>query len=174
VHKDWRNAACTRYRPFFTVCLCIFLILITWAVLAFIGHVTIKQKTREYDQKIEKLTVGMEEKDLIRIMGNPVSRETIKSADWQSIPAEIKRQHEYLVSYGYWLLSFYSTSELRSHTVFLDESDKRIVYVMPTFALSVLMGFRADDLFKLILVIEAVLIWLGVKWWCRRKRKLST
>src|SRR4030042_426820 len=119
VHKDWRNAACTRYRLFITVCLSVFLIVITGAVFIFVGQAAIKHQIRNYDQKIGMLTVGMKEKDLIRIMGNPESNETIKSVGWDSIPPDIRRQHEYLVSYGYWLVSFFSTSELWVNIFFL-------------------------------------------------------
>jgi hypothetical protein len=146
---------------------------ITSVVWLSISRSSIERQIREYDQRIGKLKVGMEEKDLVLMMGNPQSKETVKPEDWQLIPEDIKSQHKQVLAYGYSLVSFFSTSELRSHTIFLDESNRRILYIMPTIGLSVLMGFRAGHLFFLILAFEAALTWLAVRWWCRRKNKLG-
>jgi hypothetical protein len=170
--KDWQTSACTKYRALLFVCLFIPLVVLTFVAFGALSAVMINRQIKEYDNKIEKLKVGMEEKDLIRIMGE--SQPTrVKSADYEMIPREIREKHEYLVLYVFDLISFYSSSELKTTLVFVDESDRRIVDIREWFSLWLLKGPRADLLLVLALAIEGFLSWLGVRWWCKKRTKLS-
>jgi hypothetical protein len=79
--KGWQIKACGRFRPLFGLCACLLLILATIIAMGIVGYASITIKTRAYDKKIRSLVTGTEERDLIRIMGDPDSKVSLKSED---------------------------------------------------------------------------------------------
>jgi hypothetical protein len=169
VAKDWRIVICARWRLPLGVLLFALLAAASGVALALTAHYRTEHLTHLYDQNLAKLEVGMGEDELVRIMGNPTFITKVKSADWQSIPDEVKQRHENVLCYDYELISIYSNHELRSSIVFLDEAQKRIVYITPSFSLWLLKGPRALDIFFLILGLEALLVLLAMRLWCRKR-----
>jgi hypothetical protein len=79
--KGWQIKACGGFRPLFGLCACLLLILATIIAMGIVGYASITIKTRAYDKKIRSLVTGTEERDLIRIMGDPDSKVSLKSED---------------------------------------------------------------------------------------------
>jgi hypothetical protein len=168
--KGWQIKACGRYRPLFGFCVCLTLMLATIIAMGIVGYAIMTIMARDYDKKIGSLVTGTEERDLIRIVGNPDSKVNLKSEDIAWMPGDLKSQHSRFVIYSYSLGSFFYHDLLRSHDIYLDGENRRIVWIRPRIAFWVFIA-RAQILPLIILLMEAPLCWLGIKWWCKKKLK---
>lgn len=165
--KNWQIKACGRYRPLFGLCVCLLLMLATIIIMGLVGEVSKTIQTRAYDKKIKSLA-GMEERDLIRIMGYPESKVIRKREEIAWLPEDLMTKNKRYTIYSYSLGSFFSHDLLRKNDIYIDEETKQVVWVRSRLEMWV-FPVGAQKLLILILLIEPVLCWLVVRWWCRKK-----
>ena len=142
--------------------------LATIIIMGLVGDTSKGIQTWAYDKKIKRLATGMEERDLIRIMGNPVSKVIRKRGEIAWLPEDPKSEQKTFIIYTYSLGSFFSHDLLRNNDIYLDGETKRIVLIRTRLEWWV-FPVGAHKLLVLILLIEPALCWLGVRWWCRKK-----
>lgn len=136
--------------------------------MGLVGDTSKGIQTWAYDKKIKRLAAGMEESDLIRIMGSPDSKVLLKQEDIAWLPKDPSARNKQYIVYNYSLGSFFSHDLLRNNDVYLDGETKRIAGIRSRNDFWV-FPVGAQTLLFLILLIEPALCWLGVRWWCRKK-----
>jgi len=169
--KGWQIKACGRYRPLFGLFVCLLLMLATIIIMGLVGDTSKAIRTWAYDKRIKSLAAGMEERDLIRIMGYPESKVIRKREEIAWLPEDPTTKNKRYIVYSYSLGSFFSHDLLRNNDIYIDEETKRIVWVRSRLEMWVFQ-VGALKLLILILLIEPALCWLGVRWWCRKELKV--
>jgi hypothetical protein len=143
--------------------------LATIIIMGLVGDTSKGIQTWAYDKKIKRLAAGMEERDLIRIMGNPVSKVILRREEIAWLPEDPKSEQKTFIIYTYSLGSFFSHDLLRNSDIISTETKVLSGFVQ---GLKCEYLVRAQKLLLLILLIEPVLCWLCVRWWCRRRSLL--
>lgn len=136
--------------------------------MGLVGDTSIGIRTRAYDKRIKSLTVGMQERDLVRIMGQPESKVIREREEIPWLPEDPAIKNKRYIIYSYSLGSFFSHDLLRNNDIYIDEETRRIVWVRSRLEMWVFQ-VGALKLLVLILLVEPVLCWLGVRRWCRKK-----
>lgn len=162
---------CGRYKALFGLCVCLLMMLGTIIIMSLVGDASKSIQARAYDKKIRSLAAGMEERQLVRIMGSPDSKAFMNREDIAWLPEDPSTRNRQYIVYNYSLGSFFSHDLLRNKDIYLDGETKRIIGIRSRMEFWV-FPVGAQKLLFLILLTEPVLCWLGIRWWCGRKLRL--
>ncbi len=174
---DRRISVCNRYRPFVTM-----LMIIT--VLLGYGLTTVALIRHEFsgtDRRIELLSVGMSESELVRVMGKPKrvvvippERVDMSDAVSKALIRKCKEAHLGLIEYEYVSRSTPGFISLGlDRYIILDQKKERVVDLGPLGVEYYPRDFDwADLLVPAALAACIALPWIGLKFWCKRRQYL--
>lgn len=173
--EDWQQAICARRRAPVSILIAV----ISFISLLAIASLIEEYRTKRLEHSRSLLKVGMTEKELIHILGQPAMRHLWTVADLmprgfpgQPLPEEIREHHTRLVEYffsGKRMLG--SRSVLIQGGVFLDEDRKAIVYLDYPVLGILEFKVRTREIWAsiLCLVIAVMIPVVGFWLWCSKK-----
>ena len=176
--KNWKIPVCTRYRPFVMSILVILVCGLSFFSFVTIGYVIDRRQAGRWHTKVAQIKPGMTKSELIRILGEPQWREKTASAQglWRrdATPREEEEfttKRKEIVAY-YYDKSFFSRSDAFRYVVYLDENEGKALFEPQLESFDFEPG-RYHCILFFPLIGLAVLVWLSIRSWCRKKLRES-